>query len=115
MVRTGVVVTVTAMLLGLTAAEAQAKYCDVQGSEEGLADLRVTNISCPEGRAVYRASNREAMKNPDAVPTRFQYGGGRWECRAKNPHREIDGQYVQYIWRCVSGYLVVRYRWLAGD
>jgi hypothetical protein len=115
MIRTGITAILAAAVLGFAATEAQAKYCEVRGSDEGLADLRATNISCPDARAVYRKSLRVAARSPEEIDTSFRHERQRWYCAAKNPHREINGQYVDYIWRCVSGERVVRYRWLAGD
>ena len=108
---------VAAILGGLVAVDAHAssKNCRVAGSDEGLADLRATNISCPDARRVYRKSLRVAGRSPEEIDTSFRYEGRRWYCNAKNPHGEINGEYVDYIWRCVSGERVVRYRWLAGD
>lgn len=110
------VLIVALVLAGLVAADAHAasKNCRVRSSEFGLADLRATNISCPDARRVYRASLRAAMKDSE-LPLRFRHEGRRWTCRARNPQRAINGQYVDYIWRCSSGERVVRYRWLAGD
>jgi hypothetical protein len=103
--------------MGATAAPAQAKYCKIAGSAEGLADLKVTRVSCNTGRAVYRRSLKVAAEHPEDVnPTTFRYAGRRWTCRASNPHRVLNGQYVDYVWRCkASGGRVVRYHWLAGD
>ena len=104
------------MLLALGAPDGDAsKDCAVRGSDFGLADLRATNITCPDARRVYRKSLRVAARSPEEVDTSFRYEGRWWYCAAKNPHREVNGQYVAYIWRCVSGDRVVRYRWLAGD
>jgi hypothetical protein len=114
MIRTGVTAALAVAVLGITASEAQAKYCDVKGSEQGLADLRAgRGASCPVARRVYRKSQR--LADPESTSVRFIAEGSRWRCRKTNPQRVIDGQYVHYVWKCMARERVVRYRWLAPE
>ena len=56
------------------------------------------------------------MQDPGAKGVTFQHGPLEWTCRAANPHRVINGQYVHYQWRCTAASdRLVRYRWLAGE
>lgn len=92
------------------------RWCRIAGSDEGLADLRAWRVKCRSARRIYRRSLRVAARRPDRKMTRFRYAGRRWSCRAANPRREVNGMYVNYVWRCkASGRRAVRYRWLAGD
>ena len=104
----------TGLVVGVPSASGAVRYCWIEGSPEGLAELKATNISCRTARRVYRRSTQAAVDDPP--PTVISHGGRRWTCRASNPQRVIDGQYVNYQWKCTArGNRVSRYRWLAGD